>query len=244
MLSLTCFNRSFTPSWKMSVLTLFAVLLFITLGFWQLHRFSEKKGMLGAYHQYHSKTPSILLIENKKPNPYEALKITGQYLPFTFLLDNQIYQHQVGYNVLSPFLLKNGNVVLIDRGWVRAPINRNHLPMIKTPTQNITLNGYAYYPSGKNWLLGKVVEKKQEDMAVIEFIDLKLITQFLHKFTYPFIIRLNQNEPNGYIREWSITSISPERHRGYAFQWFCFGFVTLILFVALNVKRVDEKPSL
>lgn len=74
-------------------------------------------------------------------------------------------------------------------------------------------------------------------MAVVELLDVHLISQFLHKSVYPFIIRLNNHADNGYLREWPVVAMAPERHYGYALQWFAIALVILILFIALNLKK-------
>ncbi|WP_274544559.1 SURF1 family cytochrome oxidase biogenesis protein [Legionella oakridgensis] len=72
---------------------------------------------------------------------------------------------------------------------------------------------------------------------VIEWIDTKIISQFLHKSVYPFIIRLDKKEANGFIRAWDIVSMPPQRHYAYAFQWFAIALVIFVLFISLNSKK-------
>jgi len=39
--------------------------------------------------------------------------------------------------------------------------------------------------------------------------------------------------------------LRPERHLGYAIQWFAFALVTAVLFIALNLRRAgaDQEPG-
>lgn len=238
MPSLTRFNIRFTLRWQMCVLTLITILLFTRLGFWQLHRADEKKQMLLAHHSLRQQVPTVWEINDALPAQYKQIRIQGQFLSQTLLLDNQHHHHQFGYHVISPLALANGEVLLIDRGWLAGDVTRQTLPAIQIPTGLTTLHGSAYYPSEKNWRLGKIFEKEQANLVVVELLDTKLIGQFLHKSVYPFIIRLDKADNLlGYVREWPTVAMSPQRHYAYALQWFVMALVVFIIFIALNTKK-------
>jgi len=244
MPSVARFKVRFTPHWLITLFTLLVLLLFLRLGFWQLSRAQEKKDMLTANQRYEKRSPKKWHPAMRLPKQYELISVEGVFLPQVLLLDNQYYHHQLGYHVISPMALTIDTVVLVDRGWVPAPANRQNLPEIHRPRGVFSLAGSAYYPSEKNWLLGPLVEKEQPNIAVVELIKPKLISQFLHKSVYPFIIRLGKQEANGYEREWPIVAMSPERHYAYALQWFAFALIVLLLFVLLNMKKRHETTSL
>ncbi|KTC66569.1 Uncharacterized conserved protein (plasmid) [Legionella adelaidensis] len=225
----------------MICLALVSFCLFISLGFWQLKRAEEKRDTLMKYNSLSSQSSLVRVDKGRLPENFQPIQLKGVYLPFVLYLDNQFYHHNIGYDVLTPFLLQDGNIVLIDRGWIQALSTRDTLPKIQTPSDLLTVRGYVYYPPRKSWFLGQLFERKNSSLAVIEYIDPKLISQFLHKSAYPFIIRLNQNDAHGFVREWPITNFSPERHIGYAIQWFGFALVTILLFLALNLKKYNEK---
>ena len=237
MPSLTGFNLSFTPSRRMSLLTLLFIVLFLRLGFWQLERADEKKQLLLAQSELAKSKPIAWQSSSDFPVQYQQFTVQGYFLPDVFLFDNQHYQHQFGYDVLSPFVLADGRVILVDRGWVTGDMMRQTLPVIQTPRGFIRVSGSAYYPSDKNWLLGQAFEKKADGLVVVELIDTTLVSQFLHKSVYPFIMRLGKDGSHGFVREWAIVSMPPERHYGYALQWFAIVLVILILFIALNLKK-------
>ena len=240
MLSLTRFNICFRPCWRMSLLAFIALLLLTRLGFWQLQRAHEKKQMLTAHQGYVKQAPIMWESNFPLPSQYQRIKVNGHFMETVLFLDNQHYQHQFGYHVISPFIMANDTILLIDRGWVAADLTRQTLPVTKTPTGPLYISGSAYYPSEKSWLLGQALEIKQTNLAIVERIDFKLIRQFLHKSVYPFIIRLDKHEPNGYVREWPVVAMPPERHYAYALQWFAMALVIFILFIVLNIKRKHE----
>jgi surfeit locus 1 family protein len=235
--SVTRFRYTFTPSFRMMILSLLGMIIFTLLGFWQLHRAAEKKYIISAQQQAHRQLPTHWSYHASLPQQHARIIVEGHFLKQLFFLDNQHEQHQFGYHVISPFMLTNQHIILVDRGWVQGELTRTSLPIIETPNQHIELQGSAYYPSSKQWTLGQVFENKEPGIAIMERLDTKLTSQFLHKSVYPFIIRLDKDAPHGYQRVWRIINMPPERHLAYAFQWFAMSLVVLILFITLNLKK-------
>ena len=53
------------------------------------------------------------------------------------------------------------------------------------------------------------------------------------------ILLLDPDLPDGYERAWRpALGFGPERHLGYAIQWFAFAVVLLVIFVALSFESV------
>jgi len=229
-------GRRFKPHWAMTLMAFFVMTLLSCLGFWQLARAVEKEQLITRQQQSLQLAP-VFWSHAPLPHLYQQLVVQGHFLSVVLLLDNQHHQHQFGYDVLSPLVLLDGSVVLVDRGFMAADGMRRTFPHVDTPEYQLTLQGYAYYPSHKSWLLGQNIEEKAHNMATIERIDASEVAQFLHKSVHPFIIRLDKQAVFGYVRDWSVVAMSPERHRGYALQWFSMALVVFILFIALNIKK-------
>ena len=154
-----------------------------------------------------------------------------------FLLDNQHHEHRFGYDVIRPFVLSDGTVVLIDQGWVPGDVSRQSLPHIPAMRMQTDITGQAYYPPRHPFLLGKGIEVKTHDKVVIEALDIQMIEQFLHKSLYPFIIRQSIDQSSDFVRDWPIVAGSPMRHIGYAVQWFLFAMIMAGMYFILHIKR-------
>ncbi len=243
MLSLTCFKFRFTPNWLITLLAMVIISLFIRLGFWQIHRADEKTRMVAAEAVLAKQQPIFWESSQKKPIQYQRVKLQGTYLTPVFLLDNQHHQHQFGYDILSPLLLADGSVVMVDRGWIEGDSTRRSFPVVLSPDGAIELQGSVYFPSKKQWVLGPSMEEKENKVFIIELLDAKMLRHILQKKVYPFIIRLDKNDAYGFVREWAIVSMPPQRHLAYALQWFAMALAVLILFVALNLKKKNEETS-
>ncbi len=236
-MSITRFQSHFIANWRFGILALLFCLFFIRLGFWQLARADEKEQLLATQHQQATQAPIDWQSGSVPPTQYQPIHVRGHFMPVTLLLDNQHYQHQFGYDVLTPLVVEKGKVVLIDRGFVPANSNREMLPSITTPTGEMEVVGSAYFPSDKNWALGNIFDSKQTSLAVIELVDARIVGQFLHKSVYPFIIRLRPDAAHGFVRDWPVVAMSPSRHFAYAVQWFAMALVILMLYVMLNIKK-------
>ncbi len=241
MPSVPCFNFRFTPSWFMIVLTAFFVCFFIWLGFWQIHRGHEKEQMLAAEQALAKTRPIKWEAGDKLPQQYQPVQLVGRYLTNIFLLDNQHQQHEFGYNALSPLVLADGSVVMVDRGWILKDETSQSFANIPIPKNIISLQGNAYYPAKNQMILGQEYEKKDNNVIVIEIPNTELLSQLLQKKVHPFIIRLDKNDAYGFVRQWPVISMPPQRHFAYAVQWFAIAFVILIIFIALNLKRNEKK---
>jgi surfeit locus 1 family protein len=251
------YSARVTKTLPLLVLAALVIVFLMRLGVWQLHRADEKRKMIAADSLLAQEKPIWLKDGGKLPQQYQRVLTEGTFLPQIFLLDNQHHQHQFGFDVLSPLLLSNGEVVLVDRGWVKAPktqLSVSDIKKLKTMivfsssvtlpdgkgAQRVSVEGRVYIPSPNQWVLGPTVEKKDNSIYIIERIETKLLSQILQKKLYPFIIRQNPSKGDGLVRDWPIVSLSPERHLGYAVQWFAMALVLLIIVVVLLIKKKND----
>lgn len=109
---------------KLTVATLIGLAVLVSLGMWQLHRLEWKEGVIARIEARTTRAPLTLervteiAKERSHPNYYPA-SVTGsfhhareRYL-YAFSLDGQ-----PGWHVITPLETVDGNVVLVDRGFV------------------------------------------------------------------------------------------------------------------------------
>ena len=236
-------KKSFTfdPPLLGTMSMLVALAIFLTLGFWQLQRANEKKVLLKQYQTLSTEAP-MLFKDFLKKNQVQAgrkLKVSGVYLnDKQFLLDNRFSNHRVGYHVLTPMQINGANQVLIvDRGWVPQGRTRAELPSLIPVMEPQNFVGTVYLPSSKQRVLGSAEDNPRQWPRVIQRLDLPAIAKRLNQSVYPFILRLDPNSPNGFVRNWKVVNAKPQKHIGYAIQWFAFAIVLLIIYIGLNLKR-------
>jgi surfeit locus 1 family protein len=58
------------------------------------------------------------------------------------------------------------------------------------------------------------------------------------------ILLLDPGRPDGFEREWRPSlGFGPERHLGYAIQWFALALTLVVIFIALSLKRSDGQEN-
>lgn len=236
MFSVTGFHFSFTSSWKMLGVALLSMSFLSCLGIWQLHRAAEKRALLALYQTQMQRPPAAF--PGSSSQQYQRVQVQGQsQLAVTLLLDNQHHAHHFGYDVLTPLVMADGKVLLIDHGWVPGDPSRLSLPDITHLPKTVRYSGQVYYPATHSFVLGVGLEKKTSDIVIIETLNMTEISQFLHKPVYPFIIRLSAESQTTFVRDWPIVASSPVRHIGYAVQWFLFALGAGVMYIIFHTKR-------
>ncbi|MBK9951747.1 MAG: hypothetical protein IPP10_09570 [Candidatus Competibacteraceae bacterium] len=71
------------------------------------------------------------------------------------------------------------------------------------------------------------------------YVDYQRLGVLLNYPLQAAVILLEPDAPAGYWRDWQprFGGIGPERHRGYAAQWFGLAASLLILYLAINISR-------
>jgi len=172
---------------------------------------------------------------------YRRVLLSGRFdARHQFLLDNQINRGRAGYHVLTPLELLSGRrKVLVDRGWVPVGASRELLPDIAVTTDRVTLRGTVYIPYERAYSLGTMTGGETGWPLRVQFIDFKQMARRLDSALGAMIVRLDPKSPYGYRREWQIAPMGPQRHLGYAVQWFALACALLVIYVLVNLRRVD-----
>ena len=233
--------RKFHWEWRFAVLMGTLFLVFLMLGNWQLEREQEKR-QLQSEVQRALQAPPHQFLGNEDVTTlasFQPVQVTGNYLnDRQFLLDNQYLNHQVGYYVITPMRVGQ-KIVLVNRGWVPRGRTREDLPVLAKVEGPQTVIGLLTRPTSKPLRLSQAEDNPTQWPRVIETLDWAKISADLHEPVLPFTVRMNAEEANGYVRDWTLSWMSPERHRAYAVQWFLFAGIAVIIFFGLSFRRQE-----
>lgn len=238
---------SFAPRWLHWGLLIVLFPTFVSLGIWQLQRAEWKKRLLADYQARQIQIPHNFYGDQPltADQRYQKVSLQGRYdEAHTLLLDNQFSNHQLGYHVLTPFVLESSHrAILINRGWIAAN-NRQQIPVIQTPKQLLTLQGILYWPDKKLLLLGSSIQDSKDWPKRIERLDFEQIAHLLGYNLLPAEVLLAPDQPSGFKREWSPVQMpmQPAMHRAYAFQWFAMAAALLIAVMVVSFKRATVPP--
>lgn len=204
---------------------------FAALGRWQLQRGVEKQRMLDQVAVATAGGETLALSVAGKAGGYARAAGAGRFLAGpVLLLDNQRRGPTVGVRVLAPFRSVGGTVLLVDLGWLALPGDRQ-LPEVALPTGELTLSGLLTPPPSAGLALGPASTPAGPGRLLLTRVDLDALSASLGLPLAPRILRLDPALPLGYARDLDVlpNTLPPERHRGYALQWFGLAFTTLLL---------------
>ncbi len=220
--------------------TVFLVSLFAGLGRWQLHRADEKTQILETYRERATQPAAALPARLADPERwrYRKVRVTATAAAARqFLLDNQIRESRPGFNVLTPFKPAHGESFLVDRGWVPLGASRNDPPDVSIPDKPLHLEGLIYVPYAEPFSLGGMDDGELGWPRIIQFLDFNTLGQRLGEPLRPFTLRLDPASEHGYLRDWPLIAVSPNKHLAYAFQWFALALGVVAVFVVLTLRR-------
>ena len=224
----------------MTALTVALCLAFVNLGRWQWDRGEQREMQILAFNRGTDRALPLGSRSLAEVPRFQRVSATGQFdTQRQFLLDNMSYEGQAGYQVLTPFVLTDSRVVLVDRGWVAFSGFRDRLPDIHWDVA-----------SGPTTLIGRVDELPSAGLAqgkappsadalwpkVTSFPAAPELAAALGHAIEPRIILLDPKEPNGYVRDWHPPGLEPERHWSYAVQWWAFAGVLFVIWAMLSAR--------
>jgi len=239
--------REFSPRPIPTLATLVLLPILVSLGFWQLDRAEQKREILRQYQQQQGK--SVLNLNKHAAEqelyPYQRVEVTGRFdTNRQLLLDNKVYQGQAGYQVITPLLLQNSSeAVLVNRGWLPQMESRQEMPVIPTPAGILHVVGQLKLDIGNGLRLGESGISGNTWPRVVQWLDIELVEKSLGYKLKPFVILLDPEAPAGFVRDWYIKKISPEKNISYAVQWFALALALVIIYFVVNIHKVEEAGS-
>lgn len=232
-------------NWKLMIFVVLCLPVLLRLGFWQLERAEEKRTILAAQ-QLQAQQPALdyRQLQSDQFENYRNVRAEAQWQPQIYLLDNQIHQGQFGYEVIQAAKLADDQLLLVSRGWIKGSLDRSQLPVIETPAGIQLLSGYLYQPQATLQLAENPLSAQWPQ--VIQTVELeKLYKQLSITDRMPplFLLRLDQYNPSLLTAHWQIINVQPEKHTGYAVQWFLMAAVLVILFVIASIRRTPAQEK-
>lgn len=205
-----------------------------SLGLWQLGRASQKLALheqIEARRQLPVLDASALTpLADSGPIVHRAVRLQGRWLPqHTVFLDNRQMNGVPGFFVVTPLRLADRDLtVLVQRGWVARDFqDRNRLPPIPTPAQDVLVDGRLAPPPAKLYELGETGSG-----PIRQNVDLDAFAAEtgLNLFGLS-ILQTGPEAGDGLLREWPRVESGVAKHHGYAFQWFGLCALAAVLFV-------------
>ena len=172
----------------------------------------------------------------------QRVVLNGEWLASaTVFLDNRTHAGRAGYHVLTPLRLADGSgVVLVNRGWVAADADRTVLPEVVLAPAQVALEARVHVPEADAFTLAKAGQT--EAGRVWQAVDLSHLAARAD-VSLPlcsasgagsaclasWLALQSSDSADGLVRDWPLPAAGIDRHRGYAFQWYCLAALAAAL---------------
>lgn len=230
----------FAVNWRVTVFSFVLFPILIGLGFWQLQRGEDKQERLDDWAaQQGSEALDITSFKPLKLMPFQRVAFNARFMPSKYwLLEGRIYKGRSGYEVLIPARLESGEVVLINRGWVPANQDRRIFPEIDTITAAQKFWGEVRQPTQTALINEHENTAVQWPHRILE-MNLLLMSEQLSESITPYVVALDMDHPSAFIVQKAAINMPPEKHHGYAVQWFSMAVALLVLWLITNTNLVE-----
>ena len=234
------------------LLALAAIVLFASLGRWQLARMHEKQARLDAAAQaldHAHPQPLLLASDSARAAAYDWAAGSGTVLDATLWLDNQMRAGRAGVRMYCVLLPDDGvQALLVDAGWWPLDGQRD-LPVFGCPRgRGNAVRGLLAPPPSSGLQHGDALAASGPRRWLATRLELPALARALKLSTgiAPRVLRLDPERANGDAgvmlaageRDLDIlpNTLTPQRHLGYAVQWFALAATVLAVAVVLTLK--------
>jgi cytochrome oxidase assembly protein ShyY1 len=242
------------PKWIAGhLLVLFVAVVFVLLGFWQLHRNDQKHEKDAAAKAKYAAPAPALGPPGSEPAPGARAEATGRYdAAGEALLRNRVHDGEGGYDLLTPLVLDDGTAVVVDRGWVprnavdgsTASVERS-TAALDPPAGPVTVRGLV---GESRPLQPEDSVDQQAGRTTLPRVDLQRMQQDTASPLRAVYINAQYQNPAPVDGRPALPTPPPSddvNHLQYAFQWFAFALIPLVGWpiVLYRVSRRHPPPS-
>ena len=234
----------FRPTLRPTLFTVPAVIVMVGLCVWQVQRLFWKEGLIAERQARVAEAPIALPAAGSDLSDLEFRKVR---LEGSFQHDKELYlgarslNGNPGYQILTPFTLADGQVLLINRGWV--PVERK-LPEHRAEGQvagPVAVEGLVRLPRGAAFM--QPDNEPQHNMWF--FIDLPAMAGHaaLPLRTDLYVDAGPAENPGGYPLGGQTRIELPNDHLQYAITWGLLALALIVIYVAYHLKLERERRS-
>ncbi|WP_425481309.1 SURF1 family protein [Luteimonas gilva] len=224
---------------------LLAMALFASLGRWQLDRMHQKQALLDDAQRVLAQRraqPLAMAADAARGRNYDWAAGEGVFADApAVLLDNQQREERPGVRAYRLFKPARGEPLLVELGWLPLPPDRR-MPSIPSLSGAHRLEGLLLPPPSAG-IASAVPQAQADGTLLVAALDLRALRDTLRApMLAPRILRPDPALKIGYTRDLDIlpNTLPPERHLGYAVQWFALSAAVLATALVLTFRK--KKP--
>ena len=230
----------FRPAFWMTICASVALMLLLALGCWQLYRLQWKNELIAEFEaRAHGKAVDVREIAPDLPPRYQRVVADGVWLhEYEVQLTGRVFEGTAGYHIITPLVLRDGDIVFVNRGWVsqdyRAPQSR----VWTLETGQVRVEGIIRLPAKRGRFVPANAPEKNDwfTLAVGEIslhheLEGELEAQVIDGFTID-ALRRDDTLPIGA----AVDIALPNNHWQYALTWFGIALGLVGIYVAWHAQ--------
>ncbi len=236
-----------------TVLVIVSAAVCARLGIWQLDRLKQRRAFNAHIYAVRA-MPALDLSAGPAPEDigdmeYRPVRATGTYdSVHQVAIRNQYNNGEYGYHLVTPLVMKDGEAVLVDRGWIPAAGNDTAADWRKYDVPGTaTVNGIIRLSQttiGFGGITDPTLTPDQKGLDLWIYVNVQRIAQQLPYGLVPVYVQPNPDPsrtapPIPYQEQ---LDLSEGPHQGYALQWFSFAAIMLIGY-PFYVRRQEKSNT-
>lgn len=253
-------NRRFRPGLLPTLAVLVLLPAFVLLGNWQLDRADFKRERLRAFAEGSDQPVPMgrLLADGVAADAGIGLHhvvARGRWADGgEVFLEGMTHAGRAGYHVLTPFVLDaGGRILMVNRGWVARDYSRKALPALPAPARDtrevrgvlrgLPVPGMRLGAGAAPGEAGTGAARDPDQPVALLYPTAGDLARRLGRPVVDGMLLLDPAAPDGFTRAWTPAPDGPQKHLGYAIQWYAFAATLLVLYLILNVRRDAPSPT-
>jgi surfeit locus 1 family protein len=169
-----------------------------------------------------------------EPLLFRRIRASGEFQTAgQVYVDNQVHQGRAGYFVYTPLRLRDGALLLVNRGWIARGPAYPQPPAAPVPAGTVDASGIATLPPARFLELGS----QSVSGNVWQNLTLERYRAVAGAPVLP-VVMLADSPGAGLAVVHESPDAGVAKHREYALTWFSLAATALALWIALNLKRM------
>lgn len=217
-----------------------AMVVTIGLGTWQIKRLQWKQELLASIEQAKQAEPLASLPPNETVASHEfaRVKLSGWWVKdVEFHVTPRYFRDTLGYHVFAPLKLKDGRVVIVNRGWVPAKRKELQDRPESAAEGHTTLVGMIRVGADRNPFTPPSSSEKNVWFA--RDVELMSIAGGLENVAPVSIDAIGKQDPNLYPVPFDGDIKIYNQHLSYVVTWYGIALGILVIFLVYHYKRAE-----
>ena len=141
----------------------------------------------------------------------------------------------------TPLQIKDGSLVMVDRGWVALGADRADPPNPAAETEAQRIVGlWRDWPQPGLSFAAAACSVAGSWPRVVLYPPYAQVACNYEAPVNDGLLLLEEAASGGFPRDWQDVGLPPVRHYGYALQWYALALALCVIFIVMNTRRQND----